>query len=392
MQNFLAGQDVVTDADLFDALRIPDLNSKTPLLLAKAKDQVSMGAFMALRSACAAAGALLEEPTEVQPHPPTVQHASSGGLATSEDIPDFQRIRRLLASAAFGEPLGKSLPGKALLDACDVAARAHGPTLADLSSLKIPAGPMLPLSACCGPRDPNSEDQEDVVEGRQNQPQTITNNEAAVAAAASFCQTEWMSLLQGLIANDPIVAQAVQAQLHAIMVDRQEMGQDKAMPQQSAAAAASPSGSPQQMLKDADDKVPEALAALHAAELALGRDDLDLQAARRMLQERTMPPARGAAGAERLVHQMLSICPRSAEKAIKQAKLHIRNILVLRCRAFCPDPKDRKAFEEKIIEAFEGDVDLDKRSQLLQAYHKDSHTYSNSQQLAVRSIIEVSSG
>ena len=44
-----------------------------------------------------------------------------------KDLPGFLRLRALLESAQFGQPLPKALPARKLADACDEAATAGGP-------------------------------------------------------------------------------------------------------------------------------------------------------------------------------------------------------------------------------------------------------------------------
>ena len=244
-------------------------------------------------------------------------------------------------------------------------------------------GLLWPEDSAGGPEVPDGNEEEDGMQQAivQNLEQLIDSDEAAVAAAATFCPNEMVMFVQSLISTDQLVAQAVHAQVNAVMTHRQETGQEQAMPQQSAAAAAVTNVAAEQLrqraIEKAQDKIPEALRSIEEAEEACGGDDPDLQEARRRLQERTDPLARGAADAQRLVHRTLSRCAASAEKAIKKADRDVRDIVVLRCRACCADPKDRDGFLVKATEAYEGDLDKEVRAQLLLAYHKDPTNQQN---------------
>ena len=207
-------------------------------------------------------------------------------------------------------------------------------------------------------------------------PSLIMGDEAALVAAGSFCHKDWMMFLQGLITSNKMVQQAVHAQIHATLMHQEDMDWEFIqVAQQPAAAAAAPSVEVTEMkakaIKDAESKILGTVQSILDAEEACGEPNPDLQNAIQRLQDRTDPLARGAADAQRLVHQVLSDCPSAAEKAIKKADRNVRDIIVLRCRACCVDPKDRDGFLVKATEAFQGDLDKAVRAQLLLAYHKD---------------------
>ena len=98
------------------------------------------------------------------------------------------------------------------------------------------------------------------------EPERIASDEEAVAAGATLCQNEWMMFLQGLISTNQMVAEAVHAQMNAIMVHREESGEDHA----SLSAAMTRVNQNlelaeimrQQIIQEAEEKTQEALASM----------------------------------------------------------------------------------------------------------------------------------
>ena len=124
--------------------------------------------------------------------------------------------------------------------------------------------------------------------------------------------------------------------------------------------------------EDANAKVIEALASIDTAEEACGglfADEFKL--ARETLQACTDPLAAGAAAAQNIIHYIMMNCPCGKKKALKKAAQDIRDVVVLRCRALCKDPKDRDGFLEQAARAYGSELDKEVRAQLLLAYHKD---------------------
>ena len=209
------------------------------------------------------------------------------------------------------------------------------------------------------------------------EPERIASDKEAVAAGATLCQNEWMMFLQGLISTNQMVAEAVHAQMNAIMAHREESGQDHA----SLSAAMTRVNQNlelaeimrQQLIQEAEEKTQEALASIEAAQQALEWDDPDLQHAREKIKEQTEPFARGAVDALRLIHGLL---PGFANDLRLRKRFHlllriVRDLVMLRCLTGCQDPKDRDGFLVIAYQAYEGDLNTEARAQLLLAYHKN---------------------
>ena len=131
--------------------------------------------------------------------------------------------------------------------------------------------------------------------------------------------------------------------------------------------------------EEADEKTRLADASLRRLSMnvkAAGRFLPELNVARHRLQAATEPPARGAAEAQRAVHSVIPRVPAFMELAedIAKADRDVRDIVVLRCRACCRDPKDREAFKEMALEAYSHELDTDAKALLLLSYSKDPAT------------------
>ncbi len=127
---------------------------------------------------------------------------------------------------------------------------------------------------------------------------------------------------------------------------------------------------------DAEAKVKPAMESIMYAQDILqccGGDGIaDLQIVMKLLQADTDPLAQGAAQAQQLVHRVLLNCPAGAQKAVKKVDRDVRDIVMLRCRAVCCDPKDRDDFLGRAAEAYGGGtLDKEVRAQLLLSYHKN---------------------
>lgn len=216
------------------------------------------------------------------------------------------------------------------------------------------------------------------------------DHQAAMALASTFCHAEWMMLFQNVMTADQLVAHAVQEQMMAVLEHREKEEEQAEVQQPAAAAAAAATcmtpedaeGLRQQAIQDANDKIDGAILSILAAQDACGRPVPELQEALRRLKDRTEPLAQGAADAQRLVHRALEGCPPGAEKAIKNADRDVRDIVALRCRACCADPKDRDAFLVKAGEAYEGDLDKEVRAQLLLSAKKLHFGFVSNNQVA----------
>ena len=127
----------------------------------------------------------------------------------------------------------------------------------------------------------------------------------------------------------------------------------------------------QKAREDVEARVDAAVKYIREAEKACGGHEPDLAQARKVLQAQTPPYAQGAAQAQQLIRKVLGTCPTEAEKAVRKADRDVRDIVILRCRACCEDPKDRDGFLVKATEAYNGELDKEVRMQLLLAYHKD---------------------
>ena len=126
---------------------------------------------------------------------------------------------------------------------------------------------------------------------------------------------------------------------------------------------------------DAEAQVKPAMESIMYAQKILqccGGDGIaDLQIIE-LLHADTDPLAQGAAQAQQLVHRALLNCPAGAKKAVKKADRDVRDIVMLRCRAVCKDPKDRDEFLGQAAQAYGGgELDKEVREQLLLSYHKN---------------------
>ena len=230
-------------------------------------------------------------------------------------------------------------------------------------------------------------DLDDVEADEQVAAQSITTDEQALAVAATLSTDEWMRVFQGLMQNDVLANPVLWSSLTTILVAREDMEQQQEMPSASAATAASISTADQlcnsalveiltaeqlrnRALVEAEAKVIEALKAIDAATEECGPFPEFAEARERLLAQ-TVPLAGGAAQAQRLIHQILQRCCAAVEKVVKKADRGVRDVVVLRCRAICTNPKDRELFLEKAAEAYDGELDKEVRAQLLLAYHKD---------------------
>ena len=100
----------------------------------------------------------------------------------------------------------------------------------------------------------------------------------------------------------------------------------------------------------------------------------DLQAARTELHALTLPLAKGAAQAQRLVHGAYLTCCSTHEveaiKKLKEADRNLKDIVVHRVMAVHKDPKDRDSFLIELGAAYEGILDNETLASLLLTYHK----------------------
>ena len=138
----------------------------------------------------------------------------------------------------------------------------------------------MPSDSCCGPE----------VQEAEHAEQAMAQADVALAAAGTLCPAEWMQAYQAFM-GDPneLIWQAMHEQVLAVLARRTE---ELAVVEQPAAAAAAavPAVSATvseelraQAIKEAEERVPEALAAIDAAEQACGGNVPVLQQARQRL-------------------------------------------------------------------------------------------------------------
>jgi len=210
--------------------------------------------------------------------------------------------------------------------------------------------------------------------------QSVMDEDDATAALATFSTSEHMMFWQmlGETAGQQ-TAQLMRSVLSQFLAQREPENQEM-MTMASAAAIQVPPELAERARRearaDAADKVKAAMASIMYAQQILqacGGDGIaDLQRAMELLQADTDPLAQGAAQAQQLVHQVLLNCPAGAQKAVKKADRDVRDIVMLRCRAVCANPKDRDDFLHRAAEAYGvGELDKEVHAQLLLSYHKD---------------------
>ena len=125
---FLVGEGIGSIEALHEAL-----GSSTPgclpQILERGRERLISGAYSYLRATCERAGGLkeLSPPAAHVAKPPNASSREAQVDAAGDELPDFKRLRSLLDSAEFGEPLPRALPSKSLLDSCDTAASEKGP-------------------------------------------------------------------------------------------------------------------------------------------------------------------------------------------------------------------------------------------------------------------------
>ena len=93
-----------------------------PIIIERARKELRTGAYNFLRTASLQAGGLSSASALLNAVPKAGPPAPSQPVDL--DLLDFRRLRQLLDKAAFGEPLGRSLPSKRALDRCAEAASA----------------------------------------------------------------------------------------------------------------------------------------------------------------------------------------------------------------------------------------------------------------------------
>ena len=210
---------------------------------------------------------------------------------------------------------------------------------------------------------------------------SASSDSGYIDAAGSFCHAEWMQFLQGLVATDETVQQAVIAQIAAVLLHREDGDQEFAdMAAQPTAVATHPMPSEEEVAQmkakamaelKAKGKILVAIHAIQEAEEACSEPNPDFRFAIHRLQDRTDPLAHGAAEAQLLVRNVLAGCPRQAQKAMRLADRTLRDIVVLQCVASSTvDPKDRAGFLAKVNEAYGGELAKEPRAALLLSYHK----------------------
>lgn len=229
--------------------------------------------------------------------------------------------------------------------------------------------------------DSESESEEEYEEEGDVPAQSVMDEEDAAAALATFSTSEHMMFWQMLGESaSPQTAQWMRSVLAQFLAQREPEENQDMMNMASAAAVQVPPELAERARRearaDAEAKVKAAMESIMYAQQILqacGGDGIaDLQRAMELLQADTDPLAQGAAQAQQLVHQVLLSCPAGAQKAVKKADRDVRDIVMLRCRAVCCDPKDRDDFLGRAAEAYGGgELDKEVRAQLLLSYHKD---------------------
>ena len=251
-----------------------------------------------------------------------------------------------------------------------------------------PDGLPEPIDSCCAAEVPQqalpangSETAGSPVDNNLGENQEINSDEDMTAVMATMSQAEMRMVFEGFVNTGSMTddqKQLLKNLMEGVLAQRDAAGaaeEVEAAPNTAAAAASVSTETAAQMQQkareDAEAKVAIAVKSIDEAEKACGGHEPDLVAAKNLLQAQTQPLAAGAAQAQRLIHKVLGTCPTEAEKAVKKADRDVRDVVVLRCRAECEDPKDRDGFLVKATEAYNGELDKEVRAQLLLAYHKD---------------------
>ena len=212
------------------------------------------------------------------------------------------------------------------------------------------------------------------------------------AAVATFSKREHMAFWHMLRGNaNPEIAKWMQSELAKFLTHRESdeyvrhRGLASASDEYMMYVASAPAvGVPPDLVKrarreaqeDADEKVHSAIESImYAQEILLncgGAGIGDLQHAMMLLTPHTNPLAQGAAQAQELIHQVLLNCPGHAWKAMKKANNHVKDIVMLRCRAESTNLMSREEFLGSVAAAYGvKELDTEKRRQLLLAYQKD---------------------
>lgn len=136
------------------------------------------------------------------------------------------------------------------------------------------------------------------------------------------------------------------------------------------------------LLQNAEDKLPQALAAIADAKESLNSDEdakADLNIAQQRLQDYTYPLARSAADANQLIQRVLKFYIEEytyddiTSRALQNAEQVSRDIVTLLCRANLKEPGNRQEFIKNCEAAFEGDwgglTPMPLLGQMLLAYH-----------------------
>ena len=125
--DFLTGEGIEDVQALHEALRASGVDG-TPQILERARTRLVAGSFTFLRSACEHAGGLSQAFAQQSQQHRFAAAPAPAAHPAPDDLPDYKRLRGLLDSAQFGEPLPRALPSKSLLDMCDTAATDKGPS------------------------------------------------------------------------------------------------------------------------------------------------------------------------------------------------------------------------------------------------------------------------
>ena len=212
------------------------------------------------------------------------------------------------------------------------------------------------------------------------------------AAVATFSKREHMAFWHMLRGNaNPEIAKWMQSELAKFLTHRESdeyvrhRGLASASDEYMMYVASAPAVEvPPDLVKrarreaqeDADEKVQSATESImYAQEILLncgGAGIGDLEHAMMLLTPHTNPLAQGAAQAQELIHQVLLNCPGYARKAMKKANNHVKDIVMLRCRAESTNLMSRNEFLGSVAAAYGvKELDTEKREQLLLAYQKN---------------------
>ena len=212
------------------------------------------------------------------------------------------------------------------------------------------------------------------------------------AAVATFSKREHMAFWHMLRGNaNPEIAKWMQSELAKFLTHRESdeyvrhRGLASASDEYMMYVASAPAvGVPPDLVKrarreaqeDADEKMQSAIESImYAQEILLncgGAGIGDLEHAMMLLTPHTNPLAQGAAQAQELIHQVLLNCPGYARNSVKKANNHVKDIVMLRCRAESTNLMSRNEFLGSAAAAYGvKELDTEKRQQLLLAYQKD---------------------